>query len=133
MEIHRMACLSTAHLSLSSRQKLDTDSMPGLIFFPKSQYGWFVHVPDNQEDLTQRVEGLPQDIRQCLEWAVAQGMQWLMFDSDGPVVEGIALYEEIDLGPLPTMFVQEERAALIAGRILMVPLGHTQDPAASRG
>lgn len=133
MEIHRMACLSTAHMSFASRHQLDADNMPALIFFPKSEYGWFVYVPDCSEDLAQRIEGLPQDIASCLEWAVAQGLQWLMFDSDGPLVEGLALYEEVNLDAPAALVTQEDRAALIAGRILMVPLGRAPGSAETRG
>lgn len=132
MEIHRMACLSTAHLSFASRHQLDADSMPSLIFFPKNEYGWFVHVPDSGEDLAQRIEDLPQDIASCLVWAVAQELQWLMFDRDGPLVEGLALYEEVDLDAPTALVTQEDRAALIAGRILMVPLGRAPSSAETR-
>lgn len=98
MEIHQMLCLSTAHLTLTTRELMDTDALPGSIFFPKSQHGWFMYVPEQQ--LLEAVSNdLPSDVIECLSFACKQGMQWLMFDSDGPVVEELALYEEIDLHP----------------------------------
>ena len=98
MEIHQMLCLSTAHLTLTTRELMDTDALPGSIFFPKSQYGWFMYVPEQQ--LLEAVSNdLPSDVTDCLSFACKLGMQWLMFDSDGPVFEELALYEEIDIAP----------------------------------
>lgn len=48
MEIHKMLCLSTAHLTFSTRTLLEQDELPGSIFFPKDIHGWFMHVPEQQ-------------------------------------------------------------------------------------
>ncbi|WP_137921814.1 hypothetical protein [Hydrogenophaga sp. 2FB] len=93
MEIHQMLCLSTAHLTQTTREQLDNDEL----YHPKSAHGWFVYGPDPaRQDLLSN-PALPQDMRDCLTFASAQNTQWLMFDADGPVVLDLALHEEIEL------------------------------------
>ncbi len=101
MEIHKMLCLSTAHLTFSTRTLLEQDELPGSIFFPKDIHGWFMHVPEQQQLQDTLVEA-PTDVRDCLTLACTRGFQWLMFDSDGPTMDELPMYEEIKLDAAAT-------------------------------
>ena len=120
MEIHKMLCLSTAHLTFSTRTQLEQDDLPGTIFFPKDSHGWFVHVPE-QQLLNEALYGAPQDVRDRLPLASSRGLQWLMFDSDGPPLGGLPLYEEIDLDPAATKALDRMTMGYVSN-VLMQPL-----------
>lgn len=88
MEIHRMLALSTAHLSQATLEK-GTDAFQLVTAFEKGEYGWFVYVPE-QQLLEELVEGLTEDVANCIRYAAAQDMQWIMFDRDVDVIDQLA-------------------------------------------
>lgn len=70
-----MLCLSTAHLTQTTREQLDNDELEGAICHHKSAHGWFVYGPDPaRQDLLSN-PALPQDMRDCLTFASAQNTQ----------------------------------------------------------
>ena len=120
MEIHKMLCLSTAHLTFSTRTLLERDELPCTIFFPKDSHGWFVHVPEQQQLQDALIEA-PTDVRECLTLACARGLQWLMFDSDGPTLSELPLYEEINLEAVATKALDRMTMGYVS-KVLMQPL-----------
>jgi hypothetical protein len=120
MEIHKMLCLSTAHLTFSTRMLLEQDELQCSIFFPKDSHGWFMHVPE-PEVLQATLIDAPPDVRDCLTLACARGFQWLMFDSDGPTLNELSLYEEIDLDAAATQALDRMTMGYVAN-VLMQPL-----------
>ena len=99
-EMHRMLCLSTAHLRESTRNRLDemSDEMADngasdIIVYEKHGYGWFLPVDENMalpvlnEDTTE----FP-DLIEALRFAYYQGADWLMLDADGPTVSSLKTY-----------------------------------------
>lgn len=88
--------LSTAHLSPLTRKRMSNLDEIGTIYYPKGDYGWFVYVHD-PSDFPDLNEELPADLRACLEYARANGMQWLMFDCDASEVDGLRTYQD-DVG-----------------------------------
>lgn len=120
MEIHKMLCLSTAHLTFSTRTLLEQDELPGSIFFPKDIHGWFMHVPE-QLLLQDTLVDAPTDVRDCLTLACARGFQWLMFDSDGPTMDELPMYEEINLNAAATEALDRMTLGYVS-KVLMQPL-----------
>ena len=89
LEIQRLACLSTAHLSADVARQLDAvvagivpiagggATWHGLIVAERwHDYGWWVWVGSDGRDQ------MPETLRACLDAAEAAGADWLQFDRD---------------------------------------------------
>jgi hypothetical protein len=79
-----------------------------------------MHVPE-PEVLQATLIDAPPDVRDCLTLACARGFQWLMFDSDGPTLNELSLYEEIDLDAAATQALDRMTMGYVAN-VLMQPL-----------
>lgn len=83
MEKSSMLGLSTACISSKTADIINEiafgheSSYEGLIAYPKHVYGWFVHVSEEIE-----LENLPEDLKNCLNYAKLKGCEWIMFDRD---------------------------------------------------
>ncbi len=88
VEINKMLTLSTAHISEATAELLQRcnaadwddpsiEDVP-LVVYEKSDYGWFVVVPN---DLF-RINRTPPDLLMLFRLAQAQGCTWIMFDRD---------------------------------------------------
>lgn len=93
MEIHQMLCISTAHLSVETREQLQFKQL-NLIAYPKGEYGWFIPLPPEKLDPTIESYDFPEDLTLCFGMAEDMGMTWLMIDRDGPVLDGLPVKEE---------------------------------------
>lgn len=94
MEIEKMLVLSTAHVSESTADLINR--IKGLSWGPafESTYGWIFHVsPLAESGETDDPPGTPPEIRAALHLARLHRCKWLLFDSDGPVVEELQTYE----------------------------------------
>lgn len=116
-----MLCLSTAHLTFTTRELLEAGDLEGAIFFPKGPHGWFMYVPERQLLGAAACAPLPEDITTCVAYACAHGMQWLMFDTDGPILEDLSLYEEIGL-ELPSECAHNTMGSQFARNVLTQPM-----------
>lgn len=76
--IESMLVLSTAHLSEQTCNSW-LHNAP-FAAFGKGDYGWFVHVPDDEP------EDLPADLGTCLTQARSLACTWVMFDRDADIV-----------------------------------------------
>jgi len=92
LTVFKVLDASTAHLSRQTIALLEANRLNGALYYPKSVYGWFVHVPE-KADFEAQPE-LPADLLTCIEFAQGQDLDWIMFDRDGSVVEGLRVYEE---------------------------------------
>ena len=96
MEIHKMLCLSTAHLSAATRNcfEMQTDDVP--LFFPKSSegaiYGWFLPIATCEEP----PHTCPADLLAAINFAKMQGATWIMFDVDGPITADLVFFETLE-------------------------------------
>lgn len=83
MEKSNLIHLSTACVSLTTASALnesaftDTKLASELVVYMKSLYGWFIHVPENIENLD-----ISDDLKECLKYAKANDCEWLAFDRD---------------------------------------------------
>lgn len=85
LEIDTMLVLSTSHLSRATIDLVE-ESADALTWGPSftRNHGWIWHA-------SQTVP--PADLDTCLKLAHDAGCAWVMFDADGPVVEGLGTYE----------------------------------------
>lgn len=83
-EIAKMLVLSTGHLTedACNRYLDDVDA------YRKGEYGWFVYAPGFQH-----FDDVPLSLLDCLGYAQDLGCDWIMFDCDGPSVDGLTYYE----------------------------------------
>lgn len=90
-EIHKMLCLSTAHVSRETADDFENPVGMGTlpIFYEKREYGWFVVVSKDVET----DKDYPADIVEVLAYARARGCTWIMLDQDGPVIDGLRTWE----------------------------------------
>ncbi|WP_159832395.1 hypothetical protein [Novosphingobium sp. TCA1] len=83
MEITRMQVLGTVHMS--PRTALHWIPRCPWACFQKGDYGWFMYVCDDV-GVTEAVD-VPPEIRSAIHVAKREGCGWIMWDSDGPVID----------------------------------------------
>jgi len=83
--IEPMLVLSTGHLT-EATCKVWLHNAPFAVF-AKGDYGWFVHVTDDEPD------DLPSDLAACLAAARERACIWVMFDRDADVVSTLPVYD----------------------------------------
>lgn len=101
LEISKMLTVSTAHVSQTTASMLpvrasDMDNLEALHEWSPSfarEDGWLFFVISDIEALRLSYEGAPKDLFDVVLFAHEHGCEWLMFDSAGPVVEGLFQYE----------------------------------------
>ena len=92
MEKYTMLGLSTGHVTEATAKMLDNEDL-SIVVYPKSEYGWFVHVPTYEPDFEDCKTDLPEDLRACLDWARKHNAEWLMFDRDAELDEELPVYD----------------------------------------
>lgn len=99
----RLVCLSTAHytekddgvLSLIAHDRLDSP----LIVHRHDETGFFIPVyawwfeEEGEEAFAEMARHLSTDLLHLLEVAVRQGFAWVLFDKDGPIVDGLETFD----------------------------------------
>lgn len=101
LEISQMLTVSTSHISAATAEKLprdhhdmhneDRDPSWGPSFARAE--GWMFYVPAEKGQFDTAYEGAPKDLLDVLLYANSKGCEWLLFDSDGPTVEGLYEYD----------------------------------------
>lgn len=89
IQIDRMMTVSTAHLSAKTRRVLEFSPIEQLPFAGgPTDCGWFAYCWDENDD------GTPDDIFAAMTFARSHGCEFIRFDRDGPVVDGLPVYSE---------------------------------------
>ena len=83
--IEAMLVLSTAHITEHTCNVSLHDAQ--IVAYAKGDYGWFVHVPDDEP------EGLPIDLGGCLALARARACAWIMFDRDADIAPALPVHD----------------------------------------
>lgn len=88
-ETQTLLTLSTAHL----RERTCNEWLENCPWscFPKGEWGWFLYV--NDDPGITHVDSVPNELKPILEYALSLGCSWVMFDSDGPVQDGLVTYD----------------------------------------
>ena len=100
LEIHKMLVLKTSHVSPLTSARIaegtERQASGGLteddFWLPQftRDEGWMFYTRDTKQEET---HGAPEDLLVVLRFALEQGCHWVMFDCDGPEVEGLPLFE----------------------------------------
>lgn len=85
----QMLVLSTAHL----REATCNEWLPNCPWacFEKAEWGYFLYACDDP-GIT-HVDSVPNEIKLIVEYALSVGCSWIMLDCDGPVQDGLVVYE----------------------------------------
>lgn len=100
MSVRKFLDLSTGHLTEQTREWIDANLIRvpygaavfatyGTFALANGEYGWFVYVPTEPAALQ-----VPDDLATCIRFAEDQDCDWLLFDTDGGRVDGLAFYED---------------------------------------
>jgi hypothetical protein len=90
MEITKALCLSTAHISELTNDKLHRQYLRlPLTKWHHPEYGWFISTHNAME----QEANIPRDLFLLLCRAIMEDCTFLRLDRDGPIVEGIETYE----------------------------------------
>ena len=92
MPIRRFLDLSTAHLQPADRLFLEFSATPGSLgglAAMAGTYGWFVYAHDER-----CCDSISDVLWAIFEQARALGCDYVLFDADGPVLEGLPVFED---------------------------------------
>lgn len=83
-EKHLLLALSTVTLTQKTYDAMrGGNGYPGLVVYPKDDYGLFVAIDfDDLDD-----DSIPYDLLGCIDLAYKMDADWLMFDRDVPAVD----------------------------------------------
>lgn len=108
MEHMEALVISTKHVRKETGTMLDVSDASDVSGFPRfvGCYGWIVFVSEPGSVITE--DGYP-DLLACLEWARAQGYDWLRFDGDADTVDALPTYEWDDAETLDMVCDPQDR------------------------
>ncbi|WCK57340.1 hypothetical protein PP175_29560 (plasmid) [Aneurinibacillus sp. Ricciae_BoGa-3] len=87
--------LSTAHVSEATTKWIDASIHDSsvLVVYDKSEFGWFIKVPNFSIEQTQELNLVPKDLLGILKMAYDNDCQWVMFDYIANEIEGLPVYK----------------------------------------
>lgn len=60
-----------------------------MIVYKKSEYGWFISIPNEENEY----KTVPGDLIAVLRFALKEGCSWLMLDQDASAILELPFYE----------------------------------------
>jgi len=118
--------LSTGHLSLSTRETLETASVCDDLGVTWRPYGYFVNAnPDHYAD-----KNIPPDLLHCVRYAHANGAAYLLFDQDAAPQAGLPYYDDTNTPDLTGTGIEVSQL-IMNGEVTYVNPNHV-DPEALR-
>lgn len=94
--IFKLLDMSTGHLQEETTERMDEGAQFPFIYSRKvvggEYYGYFVHVPD-AFDVDFDDGEWPEDMIDCMKFAMRAGVDWIMFDAEGKVYDDLKKYE----------------------------------------
>lgn len=93
LEISKMLTISTKHITPEADESIlyayyDDDKDVSAHVYTKDNYGWFVYIDEDFENKTNL-----ECLKDCMRFARKNGCDLLCLDCDGPVVDGLPVYE----------------------------------------
>lgn len=89
LEISKVLTVSTSHITDYAYERLISDDCP-LAVYKKGNCGLFVYLPEELDGYFQTV---PASVTAVMTYAKANGCSMVCFDSDGPVMSKLPVYE----------------------------------------
>jgi hypothetical protein len=93
LEFEKVLVLSTAHIPLELRDRLERGRESGIICDPYD-YGWRVWVPGPDYWHDTEDHDYPPELVAILAFAQSHGCGWVRFDSDGSEIDGFPSFED---------------------------------------
>jgi len=97
LEIMQVLVASTGHVTEAEAQLFDRcddtgEDLPGNMSSPmRWQYGWMFYIGERGDSVI--TEGLSPGLAAVFELAWKEKIEWVRFDSDGPVLDNIPTYD----------------------------------------
>ena len=103
LEITRMLTISLSHISRETADLINDEcdtwwnsSLPAC--YTKGEYGYMIHVPEDylvsgEDGVEETYPDVPDDLHDCMLLARENNCQWLCFDRDGLVVDGLEVFD----------------------------------------
>ncbi len=93
METHKMLALSTAHVTKKTAELMDAGKIEGVVLYNKGEYGWFIYIPEDSDEIVELQGKIPNDLYECMYFASDNWFDWLMFDRDVEVIDKLPEYQ----------------------------------------
>jgi len=121
-----MLDLSTGHLSLATRERLERSEDCADVGVTWRPYGYFLSAdPESFRD-----KELPPDLLHCVRYAHANGAAYLLFDADAEVQVGLPYYDDTNTPDLTGTGIEASQLVMV-GDVTFVNPNHV-DPNALR-
>lgn len=93
LEIHKMLVISTAHVSLETKELLEgaefIDAAEVPLTLTWGDYGWLIYAEAEPEE----ENGFPDDLQRCMDFSKKHDCPWLRLDCDGDQVDGLEHFD----------------------------------------
>lgn len=86
-----MLVASVTHITEDAKEWMDQEDCNELMIFEKSTFGWFISIPRDLRSM-EGLQHVPESLRMVVNQAGRLGCGWVMFDCDGPVIDGLITY-----------------------------------------
>jgi hypothetical protein len=94
LPIRQFLDISTDHLSRAANEVLENGGVgDAILIVTPTDHGYFVHALSNEDEVLSQ-SGVPQDLIDLLEFASANGCDFILFDTDAPVISGLPTFEK---------------------------------------
>ena len=92
-EIRRLVVISTSHVSDKTAKLLDYTKAHQWPCRggPYREFGWFVYAQPENERAGR--DAVPDDLFAVMQWAQANGFDYILFDCDAEAVDELATYD----------------------------------------
>ena len=93
-DIAKLITISSRHIEENVSYILDAEpntNKMGLSVYPKSDYGWFIYIPEHLSDKENR-HNIPKSLSDCIDFTIANKCEWLCIDCDGPEYDDLPKY-----------------------------------------
>lgn len=111
LELHTMLALSTEHLKPETIELMNSGEALGALYYPKSIWGFFVYVPSAKDGIEIDPK-VPEDLRNCMDFARHHGHGWLMIDQDVTPLDELEVFDHDEAPDGPVVAMTDEQIAL---------------------
>jgi len=86
--------ISADHISVETEQMLErVGDNHAYLHVATYEFGWFVTVPSERLEVDADDDEMPPDLLGLIDWARAQGYDWIRIDASGDTIDGLPTFE----------------------------------------
>lgn len=99
LEINKMLTISIGHISDETDKRImkgvgkNINAPLDLCIFPKGDYGYFIFIDEKFYKEYHSELNVPDDLDQCIRFAIDNDCAWLCLDCDGIEVNELPIYD----------------------------------------